>query len=203
MNYATFAARTVVRRLIQPGAPLLIASLLTAALSPSGQAKPAFSLGTELTQDTQRLADIVREGAEVEGGPSSAPILLATQCDLTRQWWYQRCDAQEALVPFFTGGPGSAVWNYVALFRILPPEGAFERDSRVFSHRPLKHVALVTFAFIPEPLGLPDWTGARIEDGHVVVPTRHWAEGGGHANPSKPGTIRIDLDGGLRLSNLP
>ena len=70
-------------------------------------------------------------------------------------------------------------------------------------HRRPKHVSLVTFAFISEPLGLINWKTAHVEGGHVIVQTHHWTDQDGHLNPSGVGAVQIDLDGGLKLTNLP
>ncbi len=162
----------------------------------------ADPIAAELTQETQHLVDIIREGDE-EAGPTGPLIMVSSNCNYQRQWWYERCGKEEALVPFSTSGPGSAVWNYVALFRILPKETDMSAEMRREYHRKPKHVALVTFAFVPEPLGLIEWSTAHVEDGHVIVRTRHWTDRDGHSNPSGPGMVRIDLEGGLKLTNLP
>jgi hypothetical protein len=162
----------------------------------------ADSIVVELTKATQHLVGIVREGDE-ETGVTGSPIMVSTNCNYQRQWWYERCGLNEALVPFTTSGPGSAVWNYVALFRILPKETEMDAEIRREYHRNPKQVSLVTFAFISEPFGLVDWKTAHVEGSHVIVQTRHWTDRDAHSDPSMTGTIQIDLDGGLKLTNLP
>lgn len=65
-----------------------------------------------------------------------------------------------------------------------------------------KHVALVKFKLVSRPFGMIDWPTARVVDGYVLVRTRHWIAGDGHADPSGPGMLRIDLPGGMRFTNL-
>jgi hypothetical protein len=185
-------------------AMLAVAAAVAVAM-PGITARPAMAADpmiAELTQETQLLADIVREGDE-EVGLTNPPIMVSTNCNYQRQWWNERCSPDEALVPFTTFGPISAVWNYVALFRVLPKETAMEAEMRRGLHLRPKHVALVTFAFISEPLGLIDWKTAKVESGHVLVQTRHWTDRDGRANPSGAGVVRIDLDDGLKLTSLP
>jgi hypothetical protein len=173
--------------------------MLWITLRPAVAADP---INGELTRETQHLVDLIREGAE-ETQVTSSPIMVTTNCNQQRQWWYERCETDEALVPFTTSGPGSGVWDYVALFRVLPLETALESETQREPHRKPKRVSLVTFAFIPQPLGLIDWKTAKVEAGHVLVQTRHWTRGDGHANPTGRGVVRIELDGGLKLMNLP
>jgi hypothetical protein len=159
----------------------------------------ADPITAELAQQAELLVSIVKDGAE-EGGAGN-PIIVDVKCG--NQSYTQRCEEKEALVPFLTGGPGSAVWYYVALFRILPEETEFQTTAREFNHQSLKHVAIVTFSFVPEPFGIIDWDTAQVKDGYVLVQTRHWTDRDGHANPSGPGMVRIDLQGGIKLTNLP
>lgn len=71
----------------------------------------------EPTQETQHLVDIIQEGGE-EAGSTSLLIMVSSNRNYQRQWWHERCGSEEALVPFSIPDPGSAVWNYMVLFRI-------------------------------------------------------------------------------------
>ena len=145
---------------------------------------------------------MVRVGDE-DGGPSNPPIMVHVKCDHAHQWFSQRCDDEEALVPFDIYGPGSGNWQYVALFMLPSAETATDAERRHETGHRSKRVALVEFKLVSKPFGLIDWPTARVVDGHVLVGTRHWIAGDGHADPSGPGTVRIDLPGGMRLANLP
>ncbi len=109
--------------------------------------------------------------------------MVHVNCDYTHQWLSQRCEYNEALVPFDTYGPGDGAWEYVALFMLPPAEAATDAEIRQETGRRPKHVDLVEFKLVSKPFGMIDWPTARVVDGHVLVRTRHWIAGDGHMYP--------------------